>query len=182
MSKNKKYNKYNKNNKNELITSEQSVDKEAKDIFNKIVSLEQPHQDDLNPDELINLFNQNQSKKTMLRILKSNALLDKVLEQAIKRFTENPDEFSNQDLLNYMKVVLDSINNSQKTLSTQQEQINKPLIQINQQNINTNDPFKNISQEKVLSVFEEIVKIMSNDDNNIVDGEMVEIVEGDKNE
>ena len=121
--------------------------------------------------------------KTMQRILKSNQLLDKVTEEALDRFIKNKDEFTNQDLLNYMKVVQDSINNSQKTLSTQQEQISKPLIQINQQNITTNEPLSKESQEKILSVVEELMKLTSSGkEEKVIDGEVVEVVEGDNNE
>jgi len=119
----------------------------------------------------------------MQRILKSNQLLDKITEQTLTRFINNPDEYTNQDLLNYMKVLQDLINNSQKTLSSQQEQINKPFIQINQQNINNvNTEISKESQEKILNVVNQFMNLLNNENNaNIIEGEVQNITEGDEN-
>lgn len=166
----------NKEEKNEL-----NIDIEAKNILNKIAS--QPLNnlnEDINNEELIKLFNNNQLKKTMQRILKSNDLLDKITEQALNRLTENPDNFSNTELLNYMKIVQDSIINSQKTLTNQQEKINTPLIQINQIN-NEIDSLSQESQNKILFAVEELLKIINTEDNNIVEGE-IKIIEENKGE
>lgn len=172
---------HNNQKKNELIPKSNSIDEEAKNILNKVAAQHLPIEDETDLDEMIKIFNANQVKKTMQRILKSNQLLDKVTEEALDRFIKNKDEFTNQDLLNYMKVVQDSINNSQKTLSTQQEKINKPLIQINQQNITTNEPLSKESQEKILGAVEELMKLMNSEKDEVIDGEIVD-VEGDNNE
>lgn len=159
--------KYYKNKpKNAVITTDQSIDNEAKDIFDKIVAVNSsPNDNNLNFDELVTLFNQNQSKKTMLRILKSSVLWDKITEQALERFEKSPDEFSNQDLLNYMKVVQDSILNSQKQLGNSLEQSKTPLIQVNTQSINLNGDgqlpdVNRESQEKIVDVVNKLFKLM----------------------
>lgn len=169
-----KHNKYNKKN-NVAINTEQSIDTEAKDIFNKIVSVSSQPKDDINNfDELVALFNQNQSKKTMLRILKQNKLLDKVTDQAISRIEDNPDDFTNVELLNYMKIAQDALSTSQKALSLQQEQTKTPLIQINQQNINTSDnQMSRESQEKIVNVVNQLLEIMNSHQDSI-DTEVVE--------
>lgn len=187
-------NNYNNKNRNDIATINNSIDAEAKSILDKVASQSLQTNDDTNFDDLIKLFNANQLKKNMQRLLKSNQLYDKVMDEAFSRVLKNPDDFTSTELLNYMKVLQDSINNSQKTLSVQQEQINKPLIQINQQNITTNEPLSKESQQKILSVVEEFIKMMNNPNNNttnngndedkgdVVDGEVVEIVEGENNE
>lgn len=174
------------NKQNNVIKIENSIDDEAKNILDKIskqslINTKETEDKD-NFDDLIKLFNANQLKKTMQRILKSNQLLDKITEQALNRFINNPDEYTNQDLLNYMKVIQDSIINSQKTLSTQQEQLNKPLIQINQ-TVNKNEiEITQESRNKILSVVNEFIKLMNNQENSeILEGEITEM-KGDKNE
>ena len=64
-------------------------------------------------DRYTQLFNLNLQKKNSLRILKYNALLDKVSDVAIERVDKRPDEISTGELLSYMKVVQESINNTQ---------------------------------------------------------------------
>ena len=81
---------------------------------------------------LTHLFNLNQAKKNVLRILKLNQLLDKVSDQMIERFEKRPGEFSNADLLNYMQVAQSAIDRANKSLNLVDE---TPAIQINQQNI-----------------------------------------------
>lgn len=178
MGKKRPYNKYSQTN---LI--EQNIDTEAKNILDKISqqSLINKEQD-IDFDNLIKIFNANQLKKTMQRILKSNELLDKVTEQVANRLANSTDDFTNTDLLNYMKVFQDSINNSQKTLTNQSEQLSKPLIQINQQNINNTMEVSKESQEKIVTVVEELLKVINASSDNILDGEILEVMEGDKNE
>lgn len=168
---------------NNVTKCENSIDNEAKQILDRISQQSLIEKDkDINFDELIKVFNANQLKKTMQRILKSNELLDKVTEEVSTRLENNKDDFTHQDLLNYMKVIQDSINNSQRNLSNQNEQLSKPLIQINQQNINTGDSLSKESQEKILNVVDELLKMMNSSSDEIIEGEVMEVMEGDKNE
>ena len=80
--------------------------------------------------DLTHLFNLNQAKKNVLRVLKLNSLLDKVSDQMIERFTKQPGAFSNSDLLNYMQVTQSAIDRANKALNLVDE---TPAIQINQQ-------------------------------------------------
>ena len=67
-----------------------------------------------NIKNMTKIFQLNQSKKNMLRIIKLNTLLDKVNDKAIEKFEKCPDEITTDQLLDYMKVVQDSIDRSQK--------------------------------------------------------------------
>ena len=58
--------------------------------------------------------------------------MDTITDQAITRFTTRPDQISNKELLDGLKVVSDMIDKGRAQIST--ETNNTPLIQINQQN------------------------------------------------
>ena len=81
--------------------------------------------------DLTQLFNANQNKKTMVRVNKLSDLLDTITDQALARFTTRPDEISNKELFDGLKVVQDLIERGQKQVSGAGEM---PLIQVNQQN------------------------------------------------
>lgn len=104
---------------------------------------------------LVHLFNLNQQKKNVIRILKLNSLLDKVSDNMLTRFEKRPDEFSNSDLLNYMNVVQSSIEKANKSLNLVEE---TPPIQLNQVNINV--PTEVLSKESRDKVTEAVKSIM----------------------
>ena len=83
--------------------------------------------------DLTHLFNLNQAKKNVLRILKLNSLLDKVSDQMIDRFVKCPDQFSNGDLLNYLTVTQNAIDRANKALNLVDD---SPSITLNQVNVN----------------------------------------------
>ena len=86
--------------------------------------------DEQKTKDLTHLFNVNQNKKTMVRVNKLNDLLDTITDQALTRFTQRPDEISNKELFDGLKIVQDLIERGQKQVSTPEEM---PLIQVNQQ-------------------------------------------------
>lgn len=104
--------------------------KESLEILNQIIT----STDSTKTKDLTCLFNENQNKKTMLRINKMSDLLDVITDQAMTRFTARPDEISNKELLDSMKVVSELIDKGQKQVNS----VETPLIQINQQNNEVN--------------------------------------------
>ena len=66
----------------------------------------------------------------MVRVNKLSDLLDTITDQALARFTARPDEISNKELFDGLKIVQDLIERGQKQVSGAGE---TPLIQINQQ-------------------------------------------------
>jgi hypothetical protein len=66
----------------------------------------------------------------MVRVNKLSDLLDTITDQALARFTTRPDEISNKELFDGLKVVQDLIERGQKQVSGAGE---TPLIQVNQQ-------------------------------------------------
>lgn len=91
---------------------------------------------------LTQLFNLNQAKKNVLRVLKLNSLLDKVSDQMLERFEKRPGEFSNSDLINYMTVTQNAIDRANKSLNLVNE---TPAIQVNVSV--DNDSIKSIDKE-----------------------------------
>ena len=103
-----------------------NLKEESKALIAKIIA----ETDDQKAKELVQLFNANQNKKTMARVDKLSDLLDTITDQALARFTARPDEISNKELFDGLKVVQDLIERGQKQVSGAGE---TPLIQFNQQ-------------------------------------------------
>ena len=108
------------------MISPQSLSEESKALLNQIITETDEHK----AKELTQLFNANQNKKTLVRVNKLSDLLDTITDQALARFTARPDEISNKELFDGLKVVQDLIERGQKQVSGAGE---TPLIQINQQ-------------------------------------------------
>jgi len=99
---------------------------ESKALIEQIIA----ETDEQRARDLTQLFNANQNKKTMIRVNKLSELLDTITDQALARFTTRPDEISNKELFDGLKVVQDLIERGQKQVSGAGE---TPLIQVNQQ-------------------------------------------------
>ena len=114
--------------------------------------------------DLIALFNWNLSKKNVVRVLKLNNLFDAVTEQMSKRFSAKPDQFSKDDLLNYMKTVQSAIDNSHKVL----DNIEEPprIINNTQINVNVIDSFNRESRARILQAVQATLKDVNKLPNN----------------
>ena len=110
-----------------IPTGKLTLNEESAALIEKIIA----ESDDQKAKELTQLFNANQNKKTMVRVNKLSDLLDTITDQALTRFTQRPDEISNKELFDGLKIVQDLIERGQKQVSNAGE---TPLIQINQQN------------------------------------------------
>lgn len=90
-------------------------------------------------DELknvINLFNLNIKKKDILRTNKLSNLQDLVTDQMGERLEKNAGAFSNKDLIDYFKIIQESINKADNSLNG----VDTPAIQLNQQfNLNVDN-------------------------------------------
>ena len=106
--------------------SPKDLSKESMALIEQIIA----ETDEQKTKDLTHLFNSNQNKKTMVRVNKLNDLLDVITDQALTRFTARPDEISNKELFDGLKVVQDLIERGQKQVSGTGE---TPLIQVNQQ-------------------------------------------------
>lgn len=110
--------------------------------------------------DLTQLFNANQNKKTMIRVNKLSDLLDVITEQALNRFTARPDEISNKELFDGLKIVQDLIERGQKQVSNTGE---TPLIQINQQTneVNLGGAGNNLNRDSRERVKSAVMNLLS---------------------
>jgi hypothetical protein len=126
----------------ELMVQPVSLNEESLALINQIIV----EQDEQKARDLTHLFNANQNKKTMVRVNKLSDLLDTITDQALARFSARPDEISNKELFDGLKVVQDLIERGQKQVSGTGEM---PLIQVNQQNneVTIGDTTKTLSRD-----------------------------------
>ena len=125
-----------------------------------------------NPTQLqniIDLFNVSFQKKNILRIQKLNELQDKIQTQIEKRLDNKIDEFSNKDLIDYFKVMQDSIIKN----SDNAEMQNAKVIQIiqNQTNVQNNlqesEPLSRESKEKISEAVQSMLSKLDLDNNKL---------------
>ena len=124
-----------------------------------------------NVKNMINIFNLNLTKKNMLRLIKEDALLDSIINQASERINKRPDELSHKDLLDYFNSIQAHMDKSQKNLESLDT---VPMIQVNQ---NTNEVNINMaehslgreSREKIIEVINTILKQSTTTNKNIVE-------------
>lgn len=166
----------------------ESLREESRKILAQLVA----EQDQDKAKDLTYLFNQNQNKKTAVRVNKLNDLLDVIADQTMVRFLTHPDEISNKELLDSLKIVQDLALNGQRQV-TETVETPAPLIQINQQNNEVNVDGRlqtNLSREsrdKVKLAVEALLGGLKNsnelvaDPNTVLDEELiVEVVDEDK--
>lgn len=136
------------------------TDKKENELVEVEQSLSERILDENNPEELkelIDLFNLNLKKKNIIRSEMLSDVQDKIVDQMSKRIENRPDEFSNADLLNYHKVVQDTLQKTDNNI----DDIDVPQIQINQQfNVNNadTDSFDKESRKKILSIVQTILE------------------------
>lgn len=124
-----------------------SIDLKLKNLVDSIMEEQDPDK----TKDLVDLFNWNISKKNVARIQKLNNLYDSVTDQMIERVSKRADQFSNSDLLDYVKTIQGAIDINAKNLSQVQE---PPLIlqQHNTQiNVNVAESFDKAAKERILA-------------------------------
>lgn len=120
-------------------------------------------------ENIIDLFNVSFQKKNILRIQKLNELQDKIQTQIEKRLDNKIDEFSNKDLIDYFKVMQDSIIKNSDNAEIQ----NAKVIQIiqNQTNVQNNlqesKPLSRESKEKISEAVQLMLSKLDLDNNKL---------------
>ena len=156
---------------------------ESLNILNQIIAAE----DIDKTKDLTYLFNVNQNKKTMVRIDSLSNLQDKLVGLLSSRVTERPDEMSNQEVMQALKVVQDIIERGTKQITGQNEQ---PLIQINQQtnSVNVGDEAAGLNRDSrdkvrraIMSILDN-VKDTANTDTEIIEADTTLVNGGEEDE
>lgn len=126
---------------------------------------------------IVDMFNLNIKKKNMLRTTRISEIQDSIVSQIFQRVSSRPDEFSNTDLINYFKVM-------QETLQKNPSDTELPTIHINQNNqvnINMdNQGLDRMSRERVANAIRNILSqakesSVPNTDSGIIDVEPEDI-------
>lgn len=166
-----------------------SLNKESMELINKIIS----EADLEKAKDLTYLFNINQNKKTLARVNKLSDLMDTMTQQALVRFTTKPDEISNKELMDGLKIIQDLIERGQRQAAGV-DMAPAPLIQINQQTNSLNvdgsgiDATNTLGRESrervknaVLDLLKEInsntIQSINENTDKIVDADYVDIIE-----
>ena len=153
--------------------SPESLDTRNADIAQKILNAETLEE----TKDLTALFNLNDRKRNVLRIMKMNNLLDDVTEKIIERFEKRPDNFTNEDLLKFMQATENSIDRANKKLNLVDETPAIQLIQNNQVNVNAVNGLDRESRLKVTETVQEILKRIAASNQEIIEGTIVDETE-----
>ena len=158
-----------------------SLDAQITSVTEQVIKEENPEK----AKELIDLFNWQISKKNVSRILKLNELYDDVTDQMVTRFKTKPDQFTNSDLIDYMKAVQGAIDTSAKNLEQVKE--TPVIVQNNTQiNVNMGDKFDRDAKERILAAIQATISNANNppieveattEDSPVIEVEAEEIVD-----
>lgn len=108
-------------------------------------------------------FNDIQRKKQLARVSKLSDVQDMLTDQFYQRISQRPDEISNKEMLDGMKVVQDLMEKNLKQAETIEEI--PQLIQINQTEVNVGNNLNRDSRERVknavLGILDSINKVQA---------------------
>lgn len=138
------------------IVNAEDLNQESLALINQIIA----ESDIEKTKDLTHLFNINQNKKTMIRIDKLSGLQDHLVDQFARRIAERPDEISNKELMDGIRIVQDIIERGQKQVEGVTQ---TPLIQFNQQNnsVNLGDSSAQLSKESRDRVKNAVLSLLS---------------------
>lgn len=165
-----------------LITVDTTnLNAESLAILNEIIAVETTNT--TKTKDLTYLFNQNQNKKTMVRLDSLSSLQDQLVGLLSKRVTERPDEISNQEVMQALKIVQDIMDRSTKNITGANEPA--PLIQINSQDnsVNMGEGINGASRESKNRVRNAVMSLLSSiNDATAEQGEVIDATENNVEE
>lgn len=137
--------------------SVEPLNEKSKELLAQIIQ----STDEQQTKDLTYLFNLNQNKKTMARLDKLSGLQDGLVDQFVKRIQQRPDEISNKELMDGLRIVQDIIERGQRQVSDTEP--DQPMIQINQQNnsINLGDSETSLNRESRERVKNAVLGLLS---------------------
>lgn len=134
--------------------SKSSLSLEAKRILSQLVS----EVDSGKQKDLTYLFNQNQNKKTMVRMDKMGDLVDTLTDKLSDRVTKQPEQFTNKELVDTIKTLSDLMERGQaRVMGLDQD---APFIQVNQQNNEINTDASSLDRESRDRVKNAIINLL----------------------
>lgn len=153
----------------DIVPAVPSIDLQIQDLSKQILEEQDPDK----AKQLIAMFNWNMSKKNTSRIQKLDQLYDKVTEQMEVRLNTRSDQFSNSDLLDYMKAVQGAIDTSSKNLTQMEEP--PTIVQQNntQVNINVGD---SLDRDSKIRIFEAIQAVLRSAETQVNNKPIIEVI------
>ena len=121
-------------------------------------------------------FNEIQRKKQLARISKLSDVQDMLTDQFYQRISQRPDEISNKEMLDGMKVVQVLMEKNQKHADVMEEI--PQLIQINQTEVNVGNNLNRDSRERVKNAVQALLTSINkvqqpSEDPDIIEAEFV---------
>lgn len=156
-----------------LVESGINLSLEAQKLIGELTS----EKDKQKMQALEQQFNDIQYKKQLARISKLSDVQDMLTNQFYQRVSQRPDEISNKEMLDGMKVVQDLIEKNQKRSEVAEEI--PQLIQINQTEVNVGNNLNRDSRERVknavLGILDSINKTQSaSAESDLIEADFVE--------
>jgi hypothetical protein len=129
-------------------------------------------------------FNEIQRKKQLARISKLSDVQDMLTDQFYQRISQRPDEISNKEMLDGMKVVQDLMEKNQKHTEVIEEI--PQLIQINQTEVNVGSNLNRDSRERVKNAVLGLLSSINNaqqvpEETEIIEAKAEDISEEEEN-
>lgn len=116
--------------------------------------------------EYVDIFNNVQVKKDLIRAINLNDLQDKVDAELLNRIQNKPDELTTKELVEINQYVSSNIDKARNNLNNVD---NKPLIQINNTTINTDsNQLNRAERERVLDFINDILNSSNTEQTNEV--------------
>lgn len=121
-------------------------------------------------------FNEIQRKKQLARISKLSDVQDMLTDQFYQRISQRPDEISNKEMLDGMKVVQDLMEKNQKRTDLVEDI--PQLIQINQTEVNVGNNLSRDSRERVKNAVMGLLSSINNaqqvpEETTIIEAEVI---------
>jgi len=158
-----------------IAINTEDLNQESLAILNQLIA----ESDVEKTKDLTYLFNQNQNKKTMVRMDNLSKLQDLLVNEYSRRVAEKPDEISNQEIITSLKTIQDILERGQKNIVAEPE---KPLIQINTQTNNIGDGAAGLtrdSRKRVEDAVASLINGLAAEQAKTVDAKLVEDEEDD---
>ena len=106
---------------------------------------------------MVDQFNWNIAKKNLLRLLKLSGLYDAISDEVLNRFERNPNNFTNDELLDFLNTIQNAMEKASKAMKGAEE---PQYIQIKQDNnihVNILDSFDRDSKERITDAIKSIL-------------------------
>ena len=146
------------------------------DIVNKIIDEEDPQK----TKNLISLFNNTQIKRGIARISKLNDILDLTCTKVEERLQKRGDELTNQELLQCLQVITNTIEKTNKELNNTEDMPTISLQQNNQINVNIAQQLPRESREKITDIINDIINRAKSKDYEILEDVEISEVKDDE--